>query len=311
MQTSGGTPTVLAQIPGADSDFGPIVGTAVLDATDLYVLAEPDPPTGPTPTTTLWRVPRAGGSPIAVSTSATYDVMGPLAIDANNLYLESTVPGCPDDPTIQLQAVSKSGGVATVLQPSVAEANLVVWQDAVFVAPLFDGQFERFPLDGDMWATKDFTLLWVMPHMHVLGKEINVTMTPPDATEQKLLAIKSWDYNWQEVYFLKEPVQVKAGTRFRVEAFYDNTEKNPRNPFSPPRRVTLGEQTYNEMCFVFLGGYSDAGRNLAKAVDAVAPSITRWSAERLSGSSRPTPSIPSRTTTPSRARPTARIPASG
>ena len=116
---------------------------------------------------------------------------------------------------------------------------------------------ERFPIDGDLWATKDFTLLWVMPHMHVLGKEINVTMTPPEGAEQKLLAIKEWDYNWQEVYFLKEPMQVKAGTRFRVEAFYDNTEKNPRNPFSPPRPVTLGEQTYNEMCFVFLGGYSE------------------------------------------------------
>ena len=64
------------------------------------------------------------------------------------------------------------------------------------------------------------------------------------------------------MYFLKEPIQVKAGTKFHVEAYYDNSDKNPFNPFSPPRRVTVGEQTTNEMCFVVLGGYSGAGRIL-------------------------------------------------
>jgi hypothetical protein len=56
---------------------------------------------------------------------------------------------------------------------------------------------------------------------------------------------------------------VKAGTRFHVDAYYDNSAKNPRNPFDPPRRVTFGEQTFNEMCFVFMGGLSDSpGRRL-------------------------------------------------
>jgi hypothetical protein len=121
---------------------------------------------------------------------------------------------------------------------------------------------ERYKLDGDLWATKDFTLLSIMPHMHLLGKEISLTMTPPDGTEQKLLAIKKWDYNWQEMYFLKEPMQVKAGTKFHVEAYYDNSDKNPLNPYSPPRRAYIGEQTTNEMCFVFLGGYSSSGAML-------------------------------------------------
>src|SRR5437868_6515120 len=34
---------------------------------------------------------------------------------------------------------------------------------------------ERFALNGDTWATKDFTLLSLMPHMHLLGKEVTVT----------------------------------------------------------------------------------------------------------------------------------------
>jgi hypothetical protein len=113
---------------------------------------------------------------------------------------------------------------------------------------------ERFHLKGDSWATGDYTLHSVMPHMHLIGKEIKVTMTPPEGKAQTLIHIKEWDYNWQETYFLKQPLAIKAGTKFHVDAWYDNSAKNPNNPSSPPRNVTFGEQTTNEMCFVFLGG---------------------------------------------------------
>lgn len=116
----------------------------------------------------------------------------------------------------------------------------------------------NFKVTGDAWALKDFTMLSVTPHMHLLGKSISLTVTPPDGAEQTIIALKQWDYNWQEMYFLKEPIQVKAGTKFHLEASFDNSDKNPLNPSSPPRRVTIGEQTTNEMCFVFLGGYSNS-----------------------------------------------------
>jgi hypothetical protein len=116
---------------------------------------------------------------------------------------------------------------------------------------------ERYPLKGGAVATRDFTLHSVMPHMHMLGKEIQVTLTPPQGPKQVLMAIKQWDYNWQETYVFTEPVPVKAGSRLDVEAIYDNSARNPNNPFDPPQRVTFGEQTTNEMCFVFLGGVSD------------------------------------------------------
>jgi hypothetical protein len=133
---------------------------------------------------------------------------------------------------------------------------------------------DNFKLDGDAWATRDFTLFSVMPHMHLLGKSIRFTMTPPDGPEQTMIAIKKWDYNWQEMYFLKEPIQVKAGTKFRVEATFDNTANNPLNPSSPPRRVIVGEETTNEMCFVFLGGYSE-GRLPILPLSPFAPSAKK------------------------------------
>ena len=116
---------------------------------------------------------------------------------------------------------------------------------------------ENYKVSGDTWATNDFVLHMVTPHMHMIGKEIKLTMTPPDGKPQTIIDIKAWDYNWQEGYVLKDPIHVKAGTLFHVEAVYDNSDKNPRNPSSPPVTVRFGEQTNDEMCFVFLGGTTD------------------------------------------------------
>jgi peroxiredoxin len=118
----------------------------------------------------------------------------------------------------------------------------------------------HFRVKGSIEVHEDVLLHSVMPHMHMLGKEIKVTMTPSDGKTTTLVHITDWDYNWQETYFLKQPVKVKAGTKFAVEAYYDNSDKNPSNPFNPPQWVRFGEQTDNEMCFVFLGATNDASR---------------------------------------------------
>jgi hypothetical protein len=112
-------------------------------------------------------------------------------------------------------------------------------------------------VQGSIWTDQDCTLYTVMPHMHMIGKKIKVTMTPPEGTAQTLVAIDEWDYNWQETYLLREPVRVQAGTRFDVEAVYDNSAGNPNNPNNPPQLVRFGQQTTDEMCFVFLGVTSD------------------------------------------------------
>ncbi|HZT80048.1 MAG TPA: redoxin domain-containing protein [Gemmataceae bacterium] len=116
---------------------------------------------------------------------------------------------------------------------------------------------ERYKVTGTLNVPSDCTLHSIMPHMHLLGKEIKVTLRPPEGDARTLLAIKDWDYNWQETYFLKEPLKLKAGSKLEVEAFYDNSAKNPNNPNNPPKVVLFGEQTTNEMCFVFLGATSD------------------------------------------------------
>jgi peroxiredoxin len=115
----------------------------------------------------------------------------------------------------------------------------------------------RYRVSGSAWIRQDCRLHMVTPHMHLLGREIRLTLVPPGGRPQTLVAIRDWDFNWQETYFLKEPVAIKAGTRIDVEGVYDNSERNINNPHHPPRAVFFGLETRNEMCVGFLGMTSD------------------------------------------------------
>ncbi|HEX4132361.1 MAG TPA: hypothetical protein VHZ24_20180 [Pirellulales bacterium] len=94
----------------------------------------------------------------------------------------------------------------------------------------------------------DIEAVGVSPHMHYLGREMRVTAHLPDGSEQAMIWVRDWDFNWQTQYLYKQPMKLPAGTRIVAEAVYDNSADNPRNPNDPPRWVSFGEQTTNEMC---------------------------------------------------------------
>lgn len=98
---------------------------------------------------------------------------------------------------------------------------------------------------------KDVTMEGIVPHMHLLGKSMRVTATQPKQHAEVLIDIPEWNYNWQDEYYYEQPIRLKAGTRIVVEAGFDNSSANPSNPSSPPKRVTWGEETTDEMLFCF------------------------------------------------------------
>jgi peroxiredoxin len=110
---------------------------------------------------------------------------------------------------------------------------------------------------GKAWVRQDCTLYAIMPHMHMLGKRITITMTPPGGRARTLMHVADWDFNWQEDYYFREPIRAPAGTRFDIEGVFDNSAANPFNPFHPPRTVLAGLQTTDEMCVGFLGATAD------------------------------------------------------
>ncbi|MGE3409196.1 MAG: EF-hand domain-containing protein [Pirellulales bacterium] len=98
----------------------------------------------------------------------------------------------------------------------------------------------------------DVEVYGIFPHMHLLGRDIRVTAHPPEGDPLSLLRIDDWDFNWQSSYQYVQPVRLAAGTRLVLEGIHDNSADNFRNPFNPPRRITWGEQTTNEMSLAFL-----------------------------------------------------------
>ena len=98
----------------------------------------------------------------------------------------------------------------------------------------------------------------VLPHMHLLGRRCRSWAEVPGGRQLPLVAIDDWDFNWHSRYHLRRPLRLAAGTRLIHEAWYDNSSANPFNPHSPPRRVTWGEGTHQEMGVLFLDVTTDS-----------------------------------------------------
>lgn len=97
----------------------------------------------------------------------------------------------------------------------------------------------------------DVTGLSVAPHMHLVGRNFKVYALLPSGDTMRLINVPNWDFHWQGSYQFKNAIKIPAGTTLRAEATYDNTTNNPANPNSPPKNVTLGENTTDEMMLVY------------------------------------------------------------
>ena len=93
----------------------------------------------------------------------------------------------------------------------------------------------------------DVEAMSIYPHAHYLAWEMKAKAILPDGSEEWLLYIPEWDFNWQDFYRYREPVFLPKGTRLTMEYSYDNSESNPRNPHRPPKHVTYGPQSTDEM----------------------------------------------------------------
>jgi tetratricopeptide (TPR) repeat protein len=105
----------------------------------------------------------------------------------------------------------------------------------------------RYPVIDSVTLPVDVDVYTVQPHAHYLAREVKGFANLPDGTQRALIYIRDWNFDWQGVYRYVSPVRLPAGTTIRMEYVYDNSTANPRNPHSPPRRVTYGQRTTDEM----------------------------------------------------------------
>ncbi|MGI8480882.1 MAG: c-type cytochrome [Chthoniobacterales bacterium] len=113
----------------------------------------------------------------------------------------------------------------------------------------------------------DVTILQLLPHTHNVAREIAGAATLPGGARVPLIQISDWDFRWQNIYALKEPLHLPAGSKVAVEARFDNSAANPRNPNNPPKTVHFGERSQDEMCFLYLF-YTVDSEMLTKNIEA-------------------------------------------
>jgi Flp pilus assembly protein TadD/mono/diheme cytochrome c family protein len=93
----------------------------------------------------------------------------------------------------------------------------------------------------------DVEVLSVYPHAHYLGREMDARAVAPDGTTRPLIHIRQWSFNWQQDYRFVTPIALRKGTTIVMRYSYDNSSGNKNNPNQPPRRVTWGPQSHDEM----------------------------------------------------------------
>ena len=132
--------------------------------------------------------------------------------------------------------------------PSVGLTSVVLGSRKIDI-PAGDSHYE---VKTSVVIPEDVKAIGITPHAHYLCRDMKVTAHLPDGTVTPLIWIKDWDFNWQGNYSFAEPVALPKGTRVALDYVYDNSSGNPRNPSNPPKRVTFGEQTTDEMALAFM-----------------------------------------------------------
>ena len=120
----------------------------------------------------------------------------------------------------------------------------------VATSPRIPPHADDFKVTGIWPVTDDVTIYGVWPHMHFRGKDMTYVISYPDGTEQTVLNVPNYDFNWQLEYDFVEPLKVPAGSTIKTIGHFDNSVKNRYNP-SPDAEVHWGLQSWDEMFFIF------------------------------------------------------------
>ena len=137
-----------------------------------------------------------------------------------------------------------------------ADENEVTQQLQTFMA--IDRKFEIKPNDPNHVVhirlnkiPRNGTLLSISPHMHFRGKSFTAKFkSKSDGATDILLSVPEYDFNWQHIYQLSEPLPLSDVGSITVDIVFDNSSQNPFNP-DPEKYVTWGDQTWEEMAIGF------------------------------------------------------------
>ncbi len=129
--------------------------------------------------------------------------------------------------------------------------------DDRFLATLFNGTSVEIPpgessfvwkwqapireWDSRISGWEKVEILGMLPHMHGLGRRMQVTIHSGD-TEQCGIYVDRWDFNWQQAFMYETPIVVSPSDQLEIVCDWDTSAKD--TPTTP------GLGTGNEMCLL-------------------------------------------------------------
>ena len=111
------------------------------------------------------------------------------------------------------------------------------------------------------------------PHQHYIGKSYKVFAVTPANDTLKMCYIPNWDFHWQGAYTFQKIMKLPKNSKLNGVAVYDNTTSNIYNPSNPPKNVSLGENTTDEMmlCYFTFVIYQPGDENIILDSSILAP----------------------------------------
>jgi hypothetical protein len=123
-----------------------------------------------------------------------------------------------------------------------------------------------FPVKAKRTFDADAIGVGMFVHMHLRGRDMRYVSHPPDGSEETLLLVPNYSFDWQMAYRWKEGARRFAkGTTIECLAHFDNSRFNAWNP-DPDKTVRFGQETADEMMYGFLF-YVNADEDLSLRVD--------------------------------------------
>ena len=101
---------------------------------------------------------------------------------------------------------------------------------------------EGYSIESTQDVPQDVTLWAVAPHMHIRGRTAKVHIEKADGSEECVVDIPKWNFDWQQFYFFEEGLPLQKGDVAKLTCTWDNETDDV---------ITWGDGTGDEMCIFY------------------------------------------------------------
>ncbi len=110
---------------------------------------------------------------------------------------------------------------------------------------------DHYSIQKEYVFKHDSRIISLLPHFHLRGAYAKYEAFYPDGSQEVLLEVPDYDFNWQTTYRYREFKDVPEGTKIVFTSAWDNSGGNEANP-DASSEVRWGEPTTSEMSYGYM-----------------------------------------------------------